>query len=61
MNGESSMDAYKLAHQTAGQWEFAMTQGAQTGALSQPRGVGKGGKRKWEGGLRGRRQMYTYG
>ena len=51
---ESSMDAYKLTHQTAGQWKFAMTQGTQTGALSQPRGVGKGGK--WEVGGRLKRE-----
>ena len=31
-----------------------MTQGTQTGALSQPRGVGCGGR--WEGSSRGRRQ-----
>ena len=31
----------------------------QTGGLYQPRGVGWGGR--WEGGSRGRGQMYTYG
>ena len=36
-----------------------MTQGTQTGVLYQPRGVGWGGR--WEGGSRGRGQMYTYG
>ena len=35
------------------------TQGTQTGALCQPRGVGWGGR--WERGLRGRGHMYTYG
>ena len=33
-------------------------QGAQTGALWQPRGVGWGGK--WERDSRGRQHMYTY-
>ena len=36
-----------------------MTQGTQTGALQQPRGVEWGGR--WEGGSRARRHMYTYG
>ena len=36
-----------------------MTQGTQTGALYQARGVGWGGRR--EGGSRGRGHMYTYG
>ena len=36
-----------------------ITQGTQTGALCQPRGVGWGGR--WEGRSRGRGQMYTYG
>ena len=35
-----------------------MSQGTQTGALYQPRGVGWGGK--WEGGSRGRGHVYTY-
>jgi len=35
-----------------------MSQGIQTGALYQPRGVGCGGRR--EGGSRGRGHMYTY-
>ena len=35
-----------------------MTQGAQTGALRHPRGVGWGGW--WEGNSRGRGHMYTY-
>ena len=35
-----------------------MSQGTQTGALYQPRGVGWGGK--WKGGSRGRGHMYTY-
>ena len=34
-----------------------MTQGTQTGALYQPRGVGWG--ERWEGGSRGRGYMYT--
>ena len=36
-----------------------MTQGTQTGALGQSRGVGYGGR--WEGVSRGRGHMYTYG
>ena len=36
-----------------------MTQGAQTQALGQPRGVGWGGR--WEGGPRGQGHMYTCG
>ena len=36
-----------------------MTQGTQTGAQWQSRGVGWGGR--WEGGSRGRGHMYTYG
>ena len=36
-----------------------MAQETQTVTLYQPRGVGWGGR--WEGGLRGRGYMYTYG
>ena len=36
-----------------------MTQGIQTGALWQQRGVGWGGK--WEGGSKGRGHIYIYG
>ena len=36
-----------------------MVQETQTGALYQPRGVRWGGR--WEGGSKGRGQMYTYG
>ena len=36
-----------------------MSQGTQTRALYQPRGVGWGGR--WEGGSRGRGHMYAYG
>ena len=36
-----------------------MSQGTQTGALYQPRGVGWGGR--WEGGSRERGHMHTYG
>ena len=35
-----------------------VTQGTQTGALQQPKGVEKGGR--WEGGSGGRGHMYTY-
>ena len=35
-----------------------MTQGTQSGAVSQPRGVGRGVR--WEGDSVGRGQMYTY-
>ena len=36
-----------------------MAQEPQTGALYQPSGVGWEGR--WEGGLKGREYMYTYG
>ena len=36
-----------------------MSQGIETGAVYQPRGVGWGGT--WEGGSRGRGHIYTYG
>ena len=36
-----------------------MAQETQKGALSEPRGVGWGGR--WEGVSKGRRYMYTYG
>ena len=36
-----------------------MSQGTQTGALYQPRGVGWGGR--WEGDSKGKGYMYTYG
>jgi len=36
-----------------------MAQETQTGALYQPRGVGKGGE--WEGASKGKGYMYTYG
>ena len=35
-----------------------MTEGAQTDALLQPRGIGWDGK--WEGGLRGRGHIYLW-
>ena len=35
-----------------------MTQGTPTGALSQPRGVGRG--RRWEGGSRGMGPMHLW-
>ena len=36
-----------------------VSQETQTGALEQPRGVGRGGR--WEGGSKGSGYMYTYG
>ena len=36
-----------------------MSQGTQTGALYQPRGLGRGGR--WEGCSGGRGRVYTYG
>ena len=36
-----------------------MAQETQTGALYQPKGVAWGGR--WEGSLKGRGYMYTYG
>ena len=38
---------------------FYMTQGTQTEALYQPRGVGW--EERWEGSIRGRKYMYIYG
>ena len=38
---------------------YCITQGAQPGALGQPRGVGWDGRR--QGGSRGREHMYIYG
>ena len=36
-----------------------MAQETQTGALHEPRVMGRG--RRWEGGSKGREHMYTYG
>ena len=38
---------------------YCMAQETQTGALYQTQGVGCGGR--WEGGSKGRGDMYTYG
>ena len=60
MYGESNMETYITIYKIDSQWEFAVTsQGTQTGALYQPRGVGWRGR--WEGGSKGRGYMYTYG
>ena len=41
MYGESNMETYITIYKIDSQWEFAVTsQGTQTGALYQPRGVG---------------------
>ena len=38
---------------------FCLAQETQTGALYQPRGMGRAGR--WEGASKGRGYMYTYG
>ena len=60
MNGESSMEAYTLPYvKQIANGNLLYDPGNSNWALSQPRGVGKGGR--WEGGSRGRGHMYTYG
>ena len=60
MNGESSMEAYTLPYvKQIANGHLLYDPGNSNWALSQPRGVGKGGR--WEGGSRGRGHMYTYG
>ena len=60
MNGESGMETYTLPYvKRTANGICCMTQGTQTRALRQPRGVGWRGKR--EGVVRGRGHMYTYG
>ena len=59
MYGYSNMETYISICKINTQWEFAMSQGIQIGALCQPRGVGWRGRR--EGDSRGRGHMYTYG
>ena len=50
MYGESNRETYTTICKIDSQWEFAiMSQGSQTGALYQPRGVGWGGRLKREG------------
>ena len=57
--GESGMETYMLPYVKQIVGICSMTQGTQTGALQQPRGVGW--DERWEGGSRGRGHMYTYG
>ena len=52
MYGESNMETYITKCKIDSQWECCMSQGTQTGALYQPRGVGWRGR--WEGGSKGR-------
>jgi len=59
MYGESNMETYLTVCKIDSLWEFAVSQGTQTGALCQPRGVVWAGR--WEGGSRGREHMCTYG
>ena len=59
MYGKSKMETYITVCKIDSQREFAVWLGKQTWALYQPRGAGWGGK--WEGGLKGRGYMYTYG
>ena len=55
MYGESNMETYITKCKIDSQWECCMSQGTQTGALYQPRGVGLGreagqGREVQEGG-----------
>ena len=59
MYGESNMETYITICEVDSQWEFAVWLRNKTGAPYQPRGMGWGGR--WEGGLKGRGYMYTYG
>ena len=54
MYGKSNMPCVKQI----ANGNLLMAQETQTGALYQPRGVGCG--RRWEGGSKGKRYMYTY-
>ena len=59
MDGESSMETYRLPHVNRPSMEICcMTQGTQTGVLWQPRRAGWGGR--WEGGSR-ERDTFTHG
>ena len=58
MYGKSSMESYITICKIDSQWESAVRDSTQTGALCQPR-VGWGGR--WEGVSKGRGYMYTYG
>ena len=53
------METYITICEVDSQWEFAVWLRNKTGAPYQPRGMGWGGR--WEGGLKGRGYMYTYG
>ena len=60
MYGESNMETYITICKIDSQLGICcMPQETQTGALYQPRGVGKG--RRWGGSSRGRGHRYTYG
>ena len=58
---ESSIwNIYITVGKTDSQWEFALRlKELKAGALWQPRGAAWGGR--WEGGVRGRGHMCTYG
>ena len=57
MQWENRTETYALCY--VKQIACYMTQGAQSSALRQPRGVGWA--RRWERGSRGRGHVYTYG
>ena len=59
MYEESNMETYIGIYKIDNEWEFALSQGTLTRALYQPRGVEWG--RRWEGGARGKGNMYNYG
>ena len=49
MSGQSNMETYITICKIDSQWEFAVAQESQTGALNQPRRVRWGGRYKREG------------
>ena len=60
MYGESNMETYLTICKIGSHWGFAIClRELKEGALYKPRWVGWGGR--WEGGLRGRENMYSYG
>ena len=58
MYGKSNLETHITICEIDSQWEFAVAQETQTGALYQPRGVEWGGR--WEGGSKGRGYMYQF-
>ena len=60
MYGKSNMETYiTICKIDSQQGICCMAKETQTGALYQPRGLGRGGR--WEGSSKGKGYMYTYG